>query len=239
MNWQDAANRQPFRLEGTAVLSYLLQTLKQTHKEQQELISGVHCAGTPRRRVPIHGCGEMMLDRFRRDQAHKLSRDWSSFDMGMGFLSHANEELRRLVCGLCPIQLAAGDLPKAIEYVIREIGRTGGPKIEFCHDIQDNHIPPRLQLAAFRIVQEALANACRHSNSESVLVGVNEEDGSLCIQVQDWGIGFDPANPFGRSLWTKGHSPTCQHAARRCNDQQQSGRRNADYCRTSVERNRK
>jgi signal transduction histidine kinase len=137
---------------------------------------------------------QMMFDAFRRQQKNTMSGDWSSFDMGLEFLNHASEELRRLVYGLRPIQLAAGNLPKAIECLIQDIHAAGGPDVEFCHDIQAERIPPRLELATFRIVQESLANACRHSKSKKILVGLTQDDDLLCIQVQDWGVGFDPDN---------------------------------------------
>jgi signal transduction histidine kinase len=63
-----------------------------------------------------------------------------------------------------------------------------------CSDIQPNHIPEDVEAAAFRIIQESLANACRHSKSKGILVGLTQDDESLCIQVQDWGVGFDPKN---------------------------------------------
>ena len=134
----------------------------------------------------------MAFDAFRREQTNTLSGDWSSFDMGLEFLGHAQEELRRLVRGLRPLQLAAGTLPTAIDCLIKEIQTAGGPDIELCCDIQPDQIPSRLELAAFRIVQEALANACRHSKSKGILVGLTQDGESLCIQVQDWGVGFDP-----------------------------------------------
>ena len=37
-------------------------------------------------------------------------------------------------------------------------------------------------------------NACRHSRSETVLVGLTQDDKQVCIQVQDWGVGFEPAS---------------------------------------------
>jgi signal transduction histidine kinase len=78
--------------------------------------------------------------------------------------------------------------------LIKEIQTAGGPDIELCCDIHPDQIPPRLELAAFRIVQESLANACRHSGSNGILVGLTQDGDSLCIQVQDWGIGFKPGD---------------------------------------------
>ena len=170
------------------MLSYLSRRRKQEQIEQQEWISHEVHDGA----CQYVTAARMMFDTFRREQTPAFSGDWSGFDMAMEFLNHADEELRRIVRGLRPIHLAVGDLPKAIECLIEEIRTAGGPDVELCCDIQPDQIPEHLELAAFRIVQEALANACRHSKSNGALVGLTQDEESLCIQVQDWGVGFDP-----------------------------------------------
>ena len=169
------------------MLYYSSRKREQEQEPQQEFIAHEIHDGA----CQYTAAAQMMFDTFRREHTNTRSGDWSSFDMGLEFLNHANEELRRLVHGLRPIQLAAGNLPAAVDCLIKEIETAGGLDIEFCHDIQADQIPPRLELAAFRIVQESLANACRHSKSKGVLVGLTQDDESLCIQVQDWGVGFN------------------------------------------------
>jgi two-component system, NarL family, sensor histidine kinase DegS len=176
------------------MLSFMSRKREQEQADQQEFIAHEIHDGA----CQYAAAAQMMFDTFRREQTIASSGDWSTFDMGLEFLNHANEELRRLVRGLRPIQLAAGNLPAAINFLIKEIQTAGGPDVEFCCDIQADQIPPRLELAAFRIVQESLANACRHSKSKGILVGLAQDDESLCIQVQDWGVGFDPSHtPHG------------------------------------------
>jgi signal transduction histidine kinase len=172
------------------MLKCLTRKREQEQAEQQEWISHEIHDGA----CQYTTAAQMMFDAFRREQAGAFSGNWSSFDMAVEFLNHASEELRRLVCGLRPLHLAAGDLPKAIECLIEEVRAASGLDIELCCDIQPDIIPQRLELAAFRIVQESLANACRHSKSKGVLVGLTQDDESFCIQVQDWGVGFNPDN---------------------------------------------
>jgi signal transduction histidine kinase len=134
---------------------------------------------------------QMRLDTFRHDNRQTWLGDWSNFDIGLELVSQAIEELQRLVRGLRPIHLAEGTLATAIECLIKGSKASGGLDIELNHDIQADRIPPEIETAAFRIVQEALANACRHSKSKEVSVGLTQDNDSLCIQVQDWGTGFD------------------------------------------------
>jgi len=46
--------------------------------------------------------------------------------------------------------------------------------------------------AIYRIAQEALTNACKHSKSKKVTVTMTQEGQDVRLEVQDWGIGFDP-----------------------------------------------
>ena len=60
-------------------------------------------------------------------------------------------------------------------------------------------------LALFRIVQESLVNASRHSGVPSVLVSLDYREASLTVVVEDLGRGFDPdrdrrAKPRGFGL---------------------------------------
>ena len=49
-----------------------------------------------------------------------------------------------------------------------------------------------MQNTVFRIVQESLSNACRHSRSRRIHVALRERDGRIHISVRDWGVGFNP-----------------------------------------------
>jgi signal transduction histidine kinase len=172
------------------MLNYLTRRREVEQIEQQEWIAHEIHDGA----CQYLTAAQLMFDAFRHERAGIPPSDWGNFEMAQEFLNRASEELRRLVSGLRPIHLAAGDLAKAVECLVEEVRAAGGPDIELCCDIQPELVPERLQLAAFRIVQETLANACRHSKSEGILVGLTQDEESLCVQVQDWGIGFDPDN---------------------------------------------
>ena len=58
--------------------------------------------------------------------------------------------------------------------------------------VQFGRLPPILENALYRIVQEALTNACKHSKSKKVTVTMTQEGQDVRLEVRDWGIGFDP-----------------------------------------------
>jgi signal transduction histidine kinase len=68
-----------------------------------------------------------------------------------------------------------------------------GITVEFAHEgLEDPRLPRERETAAFRIVQEALNNAARHSGAERVQVRVFRKGDRLSVQVEDAGKGFDP-----------------------------------------------
>jgi signal transduction histidine kinase len=55
-------------------------------------------------------------------------------------------------------------------------------------------MPARIEITAFRIIQEALTNVARHANAHEVSVEMWIEDGRLHLSIEDDGKGFDDAN---------------------------------------------
>jgi signal transduction histidine kinase len=51
--------------------------------------------------------------------------------------------------------------------------------------------PPTQSLVVlYRIAQEALANACKHSEAANLEVAITEHDGGVLVTIQDDGVGF-------------------------------------------------
>jgi signal transduction histidine kinase len=61
-------------------------------------------------------------------------------------------------------------------------------------------LPRDLDLAAYRIVQEALTNTLKHAAPCSATVAVARGNGSVIIEVSDTGPGVRRADPHGRGL---------------------------------------
>jgi two-component system, NarL family, sensor histidine kinase DevS len=54
-------------------------------------------------------------------------------------------------------------------------------------------LAPELETTVYRLVQEALTNVSKHARASHARVLVGTQDGSIRIEVQDDGVGFDPA----------------------------------------------
>lgn len=56
--------------------------------------------------------------------------------------------------------------------------------------IQEKAIPVELRVTVFRVAQEALHNAAKHSSADRVIVRLDEIDSRLSLEILDNGIGF-------------------------------------------------
>jgi len=125
------------------------------------------------------------------------------YEAGVEMLRQAHSEARRLISGVRPPILDESGFVAAIAHLVHDQRVRTGLKIELFSDVEVDRLPAVAENAVYRIVQEALANACRHSGSPRVRVSLVQQGDMLRLGVQDWGIGFDPEavleNRFGLS----------------------------------------
>jgi signal transduction histidine kinase len=96
-----------------------------------------------------------------------------------------------MISGLRPPIIDEQGVAGAVDYLVSEFNARG-MAIRFTHDMPTDRLFPDLETAIFRIVQEALANVERHSQSKLAEVHVGQRDGTIRIVVRDCGVGFDP-----------------------------------------------
>ena len=107
-------------------------------------------------------------------------------------LNECMREARQLINGLRSPILDELGVVAAIEDLISQNSNQDKPEIDFVHHLDHERLTPSLENVVFRIVQESLTNARRYSQSDRVLVRLTQRDDYIRIEVQDWGIGFDP-----------------------------------------------
>lgn len=84
-------------------------------------------------------------------------------------------------------------LATAAESLCKEFSNRQRVKIEFQSDGIPNELPKGISLCLFRVLQEALQNATKHSGSQQFEVTLRGEANGIHLTVRDWGSGFDPA----------------------------------------------
>ena len=100
-------------------------------------------------------------------------------------------ELRAIAKGLRPSILDDLGLVASIQQMVTEAGGRQGFETSFGVTGPERRLPAAVELALFRITQEALSNIERHARPNRVSVGIDFESGALRLLVKDDGVGFD------------------------------------------------
>jgi PAS domain S-box-containing protein len=114
------------------------------------------------------------------------------FEKILTYLSDTIKETKRISQGLRPSTLDDLGLLVTLEEHTQKLHDIY-PDIDFVQhfDIEERHIPEPLKIVVYRVVQEALNNACKHSGANKVSVTLVKEDNQLILNIRDNGCGFD------------------------------------------------
>ena len=121
-----------------------------------------------------------------RDPARAIEEIGSVADLA----GQAQAELRAVIDGLAPPELAAGGLAGSVRGYAVMAGRTYGADVQF----QAGDLPaldPQRETVIYRVAQEAIGNALRHSGGQAVTVTLAGRQGRVVLEVRDDGNGFD------------------------------------------------
>lgn len=105
--------------------------------------------------------------------------------------------VRRFSRDLRPSVLDDLGLLPALEWLTANLIAEQGIKAELKVYGQKRRLAPEVELALFRIVQEALNNVRKHSRASQVVTTVEFGEGKVAITVQDNGQGFELPNRTG------------------------------------------
>lgn len=99
-------------------------------------------------------------------------------------------ELRRISHNLMPETLTKFGLDAAIRELVGVLSNRG-LLIDYQSFEISKHIAPQVQTHIYRIVQELVANAVRHSQASRIVLQCSQNGSIFLITIEDNGIGFD------------------------------------------------
>lgn len=108
-------------------------------------------------------------------------------------LVEASDGVRRIARGLRPPELEELGLELALQAHARTLRESGVFEVEIHPGGVEHCLDETEKLVIYRIVQEAIWNAMRHSGARSASVRLSRESGSVVARVSDEGRGFDPS----------------------------------------------
>ncbi|MBU4233066.1 MAG: PocR ligand-binding domain-containing protein [Desulfobacterales bacterium] len=122
----------------------------------------------------------------------------------VALVDQMGETIRDVMAELRPPMLDDYGLLSALHWYGTEFSDKTGIGV----DVQGQEAVPRLaapvELALFRIVQEAMANVAKHAQASKIFLTEAEDNGTVRLVIADNGVGFDQerlGQPEGRHLW--------------------------------------
>lgn len=106
------------------------------------------------------------------------------------------ENLRRLTRALRPIYLEDLGLVAALEMLRRETMQSSNLPINFQSAGTERRLAPEVELALYRIAQEALNNIVHHAQASEAFLSITFGSQSVTLEITDNGKGFEvPKSP--------------------------------------------
>jgi two-component system sensor histidine kinase UhpB len=114
------------------------------------------------------------------------------------------KNIRRLVQGLRPIYIEDLGLVTALAMQAADNERPDGLKINFRQEGIERRLKPDIEMALYRIAQEAINNVIQHANAKNAWITLTFHKKSINLEIRDDGQGFNiPLEPMDYAR--KGH----------------------------------
>ena len=144
--------------------------------------------------IRLHArAAEMLVD---KDPARAVAELGAIAELG----AQAHGELRAVIDGLAPPELDG--LAESLRRYALLAGRAHGIEVRLsAGDVPE--LDPRVQAAAFRVAQEALHNALRHSGASEVSLRLSRAHGRVVLEIATTGRASTPGSPSPGSGWRR------------------------------------
>ena len=120
----------------------------------------------------------------------------------IGHLDSVCEQLRGLSHELHPMFLERHGLMPALNSLAEGVSTRSGLEVKIIGEA--SHLPARVELGIYRVVQEALANVVRHAGASKAEIRLWETKDRLHCSISDNGVGFQSPGPEPGARYVSG-----------------------------------
>ncbi len=170
-------------------LQTVLQKLAHVQEEERRLVG-----------LDLHdGLTQLLISaNMHLNALEAMSVDWPedaarALQLGHARLQAAIDEARRVIAELRPAALEDMGLIDGLRQYAATMAQQENWQLTFVTDLpEDIVINPELEVALFRVAQEALTNARKYAHTNRIHLRLALEDDTLVLEIRDWGQGFAP-----------------------------------------------
>lgn len=127
------------------------------------------------------------------DDAEQLAPDLvTGLEDAVALVESTRDQIRIIARDLRPPALDGLGLDMALESFCRDFARRTNLSIDYT-GATDLVAPDAVEVALYRLLQEALSNVAMHANASAVAVALSAPPGMIRLTIADDGRGFEPA----------------------------------------------
>ncbi|MEL6560522.1 MAG: ATP-binding protein [Bacteroidota bacterium] len=179
----------------------------QTNHQRKLLITTINSQEKERTRVgqELHDSVGAMLSAIRLNMK-MITSDFSLFEKNSdeitAYLDQTIETVRNISHNLYPAGLKTFGMIGVLKEYIEKVNNSDEIRISLIENGETRRLDPNTELIIFRILQELINNAVKHSRASTIVIEMMWGFKFLSIEVQDDGIGFssDQIDPTKRGL---------------------------------------
>lgn len=141
----------------------------------------------------LYGVGLLLEDAAERLPA-PATEARGPIERAVELLNGTIADMRRYVMGLRPIRGAERPLSESLPTLASQIGHQARLDVKVDVDPDaERDLDPEQREAMFYVAADALTNVARHARATRANIRFMRANGTAVLEVQDDGIGFDPA----------------------------------------------
>jgi signal transduction histidine kinase len=129
---------------------------------------------------------------FARQHPPRTAEVRAELDRAVELARETARQTRRTIAELRPTALDDFGLATAIRLEV-DARRAEGWDITYDVELDPERLPPPIETALYRVLQEALTNVRKHADTRRAYVALSRSGGDVRLEVRDWGAGFDPS----------------------------------------------
>jgi signal transduction histidine kinase len=113
----------------------------------------------------------------------------------MVIIDDAIGRVREMALALRPGMLDVLGLAAAVQAMVDQRFAASAQAYDFQCNLGAERLPCDMEIAVFRIAQEAITNIQRHAQASFVRIALNREGDTVVLRIEDNGLGFDLSDP--------------------------------------------
>src|SRR5215207_1238243 len=132
------------------------------------------------------------LQAFARRHSPDAERGRRDLERILELVRGTVSDARRIIANLRPTTLDDLGLAATLSLEVERL-REEGYRVDYTDDIGEERLAGAVEIAFFRVAQEALTNMRKHARTRWVRIELRREAEEVRVEIEDDGRGFDPA----------------------------------------------